>query len=423
MNRFPWRCLSIVITGDDLHAVGVRGGPLGGRARGPVTLAGFLSMDSDRARSELEAIDPGGEIVLTCPAAWTAVRSIAVPPGRWEAARNELRRSVDQLLPLDPADAEIGLITKGETDGGEGWLVGVRGSVLAPWLEAIERAMGRRVGRVLSTHMAMPGLGIQHDPSAVIIERISSFLPASVHHFEYGRPAELAEPERDADDTDRSEDERGARRLIVDPMDAGEGEARWAEVVQAGDLALGAALADRVCPGVSRPIRGGSPSRARRWMAPALATAAGLVLLIGTIPLHHHRLADATSELRSEAAMLETSVREAEALRSDAESSIELLREAVIAPTEDWTPVLPVLAEVHRALGDDGFFQRVEVTPEDVVIRGQAPSATAVQERLELSDRLVSVRPVAPITRSRATGLDIFEFRASRRVPGEEAVR
>jgi len=123
MPTFPHSALSACIVGDDLHTVVVSVSPIGAKVRTAPTLERFLSMSADEARRRLEPVAAAGRVVLTCPASWCALRPIGLGVNQWPAARDDLLRSLDRLLPIPPDDAMIGLVqlhdSQGASAGGE----------------------------------------------------------------------------------------------------------------------------------------------------------------------------------------------------------------------------------------------------------------------------------------------------------------
>ena len=151
-----WTTLALAPSGDDLHAACVRAG-----ARGVVVdeaaLPAFLTTPQTEAAQALRSVCPRrrlpGRVVLVCPSEWCAARPVAITTEQWGGARDEVLRSIDQMLPVPPDDALVGLVdvhpdAPGASSAAGGCLVGARSSLLRRWLDPIERALGRRVADI-----------------------------------------------------------------------------------------------------------------------------------------------------------------------------------------------------------------------------------------------------------------------------------
>lgn len=401
--------ISAVIRGDDLCLAQV--GAAVGRpsVRELPTLRGFLAMPPDQARAALGRLTQG-PITLTCPGAWCAVRPVQITRREWGSARDEILRSIDRLLPLTPDEAVAGLIDIYDENGDavEARLIGLRRAQLQPWLDAIERVFNRPVDRVLSPHMAMLGLGLQSNLRSFVYEPTDGFLER--HELRFGLPTRLGE----AAGEDTAPD---APAVILPDLVSGQAPPRvdGVEPVSARDLAIGAALASSVTPETFAPLIGRSPRQRPRWVAPVLIAAAAAALALTAVWIDDERLREATAQARARQASLEPEVERVQELRRAADRYIRLLREGVGEATEGWRSVLPDLAEAHAALGEQGFYQRIEVSADALSVRGEARSWTEVLERLEESPRFRDAAAVSPVSKSSVSGFDVFELRADRR--------
>lgn len=401
----PWSKLSFVIDGDDLHVALVSGAPWGARARRGPTLHRFLATPVEEARAALAPFSSARRVVLTCPAAWCALRPVQVTTAQWPGAREEFVRSIDRLLPLSPDDVLVGLIDEGDgaSPAERGCLVAVRRSQAQPWIDAIARALGRPVNEVISAHMAMPGLGLQREPIADVVERSGGV--ALRHRLAFGRPVSFAEPLRDSDD------ESGAR--VAFPAGA-EAPADASELTPQ-EIAIGSALSPAVAPGVYSPLIGRAARRRPAWIAPAGAVAVAALLLVSARPVYESRLERGAESLRAEQeAMVETVARVNE-MRRQTERYARLVGEGVAKPTESWGSVLPMVVEAQTAVGERGYFYRVEVGREHFSFTGEVGGATATLERLEASPLLELPRFRSPVRPSAVAGLDVVDIRADRR--------
>ncbi|TVQ31710.1 MAG: hypothetical protein EA376_08585 [Phycisphaeraceae bacterium] len=403
MTLTPWKKLSAVILGDDLHVALVSGSPLGVRVRRGPTLRRFLSMPESEARAALEPLASGARVTLTCPASCCALRPIQMSARQWEGAREEVERSIDRLLPIPASDAMVGVIDVGEEAGAGGCLVAVRRSLVAPWIDAIGAATQRPILHVLSPHMAMLGLGLQGEARADVIEP-GPHGGALRHELAWGRPVALGEP-------DHADEALAHGTRVTLP---GESEQPVAGEIEPHQLAIAAAMAPVVAPGVFAPLLGPTPPLPKRWIPPAVGAAAALALFLAGPAMWESRLVRATDSLRAEHATMQDRVDSVQALRQQAERYGRLVNEGVAQATSEWGSVLPTLIDAQRSLGDRGYFYRLEVTTRELHMVGEAGNATGVLERLETSEALTSARITSPVTTSNQTGLETIDVRVDR---------
>ncbi len=391
-----WKRISIVLIGQDLHIAVVRRSPLGVSAQvGPV-LTDALAAPVEEIRAAVRWL-PSAPITLTCPSAWCAVRPMQVGVGDWRKARDELVRSIDRLLPIPPDDALAGVVNTASDDEGA-LLVAIRRSRVQAWLDLIERVFGRAATELLTPQMAMLGLGLQGEEEATVHEPGGPATPPIRRRLRYGRPVDGGAPGGGAEDESA---------LLPDESNVDDPRR-----VAPADLAIAAALAREAAAGEYAPLLGSAPSPARRWASPALLGAAAALLLIAAGPTFGARLDNAKDALRAEQDRLEPDVQHVRDLRARAERLRNLLEKGVSAPTRDWKSALPPLVDIHEAFGDAGFVHRLEIRPDSISVRGEAPQATTVLERLESSESLAGASLTAPVGKS--GDADVLEVRAER---------
>ena len=387
------RKLVVVIAGDALHVFAVR--TSGGMAR--VVASGvveaFLGTSVEAARETMQRVDRGGALVVVCPAKWCASRPIDLDPSKWTASVDQLRSSIDQLVPMSSDDADLGMVAM-RSERGEGLrssLVAVRSSTLSKWLDPIELAAGREASEVISPQMAVVGLGLGGPESRRVSCAIGGDGNGFVATLKDGVPIAFAPDLGHV----------GADVSLRNPS----------------DLAAPAAAIGTVAMGLYHPIRGRSVSVGRRLVAPALVAVASIVLAFASGALFEQRAKAALEDVRTQIRSIDGEVADAQDLRLRAEAKLDLVRDAVIAPTESWRSVVPVLLDVQNALGTDGQAHRIDVTSERLSIRGEATEASAVLDAIEKSGWLANARFTQPIS---SQGIDrrvIFEIAADRVAP------
>jgi len=404
MNLAPplWSKLCLCIVGDDLHAAQVVRTPLGVRVDGQIVIERFLATPAAEARRALsELLRSRQRVTLVLPPEWCAVRPMQLSRADWAGARDEVRRSLDRLLPIPADDAMLGYIElETGSDDRRGVLIATRRSRVRPWTDAIQSAVGRPVGEIVSAHMAMLGLGLQEAPEANIAEGAPQ-AGGSRHRLRFGKPVAVDEPE-------------GGDEAPPDIRLPGQAEGS----ISGGDLAVAAGLAPLVATDVYAPLQGRPPRRIWKWAPVAAGMAAALALIATAGTAGDARLRAAAEHLRAEQQSLTTDFEAAQALRSETRRLHRLLEEGVAEATAEWRSTLPALAEMQRAMPEDGFFYRLDVTPGGVAFSGEAPNAPGVLQRLEDSPLFTAAQRSAPITPSSVSGMDVFELRAERAPEG-----
>ncbi len=412
MNRFlPFKRIAATISGADLAVSVVEGGWGAARRRDLPLVRGFLGLTPEERRAALapvaRALGRGGAITLTAPASWCAVRPVEATTREWAGARGEIVRSIDRLLPLAPEDALVGIVDvfpDGEGAGASsgGAVVGVRRSLVAPWIEALERAMpGSRVAAVVSPEMAALGAGLQGEESAIVEDEEGQVRL----RLRRGRGVGV--------DDGAGGGAPGAIRLrLLD--ERGEGG------MTAHDLGVAGVLAPLAAGGSFAPLLGRAPGR-RRWAACAAACAVAVGALAGAPALHRARLEAAMVRAHAERDAIAARVDEAQRLRGEAERLARVL-EAGVAPIEaSWRSVLPALIDAQRAIPEDGFAHRVEIAGRGVTLRAEAGSAGVALRRLEDSATFAGAEFTAPVSKGSGAG-EVFQLRA-RRERGEGEMR
>lgn len=401
--------LALAISGEDLHVALVTIGPLRAETTvGPV-IRGFVGDSAEEARQALAPYANVRAVSLVVPGEWCAIRPTHLTSADWRGARDELIASIDRLVPIPPDDAAAGLVEvfprseRPDAPAVGGALVVIRRSQLEPWLGAIERALGRPVSRVLSPQMAMLGLGLQCEPAAIVVEALRLEGVGDVellHRLEWGRPVAIADAQSGAGSQDDP-----ARTLRLSRGHGG---------VSPAELAVAGVIAPTVAGAVFRPLLG-KPSRpARPWLAPTIAATAAALLALLASPVFGVRLARAQNELLAREEAIAGDVRRAHEAREQAERLARLLGPGVSGATGGWRSVLPAAAAAQQALGPEGFLYRLEVSDTAITITGEAPSASAVLERMETAGGLRAARHTAPVSKSSVSGMDVFDIRAER---------
>ena len=406
--------ISCVITRDDLHIAVVRLGVELTRPNAVVlcrlTIPGFLQMEPALRRTELAPVTQcAGEasrVHLTVPSSWCALHPIGITGAQWDQARDEILRSIDRMLPLEPEDAEVGLIDLAGPDANpsdpaiSGMLIGVARSRLEPWLTAMTEALGQPVESVRSGQMAALGLGLQHDERATVIEP-----DGSAHLLRWGRLTAIGEL------LDESASVEG--RCIRLTNDRDDRDDR--DDTEGGPfaLAIASALADVVAPASFRPITGPAARRPRRWLAPAACAAIAMALLMLASFTGERRYQSAIAAQQWRQAQMSETLAETQRLRLETERLTRLLNEGVAATISHWEAITPALIEAQAAIPNDGTLHRLDLDRTSIALRGEAGNAGEALRSLEASAAFTGAAFTAPLSKS-PDGADLFELRADR---------
>lgn len=406
VNRF-----SAAAIGDDLHVVRV--GALGRRVRvrrGPV-LRGFLSMAPEEARAALSGVSGAREVVLTCPSGMCGVRPMQLEFARWGSAKGEITRSIDRLFPLSSEEAAVGLVDAGASGGegsGRAYLVAAARHDIQQWSGHLERALGHEVTEVLSPHMAMLGLGLQHDQRAGVIEATPA--GEEIHWLRYGLVDELGAPW--SSEMDDSTTLAGARLVRLPGAGGGGG----VDELSGHDLAIGAALAPTVAGGRYSPVLGRAPAAPRRWLAPTAAAVAAGLLLWAAPGVREARYERALADLEAREAAMESDFARIEAMRGELARLRGLMEEGVGSVVKGWRSPMPDLVAIHEVLPAGAYVYDVGVTEARATIAGEAPRASDVLRALEASMAFRDPRqesPTAPVPGGERERFDFSATRAS----------
>lgn len=420
MRLVPWTTLSAAIIGDDLVTAVVSRGVTGAAVRQGPVLHRFLAMPPDEARRAFAAIDPGRavRVLLTVPTSWCAVRPVPLDAKGWPRAREGVLASIEQLVPVASNDAMAGIISRraqpqpagSRTESGDdpagasGWLIVARRSAVAPWADAITRALGRPPTAVLAAPMAATGLGLQNADRAEVLDELAGAV--SVRHTLIGGEIEdIASPLGMVDSP-----APGAVRLPAVGIEPGGVE------LTPHDLAVAAALAEEVGAGRFVPLDGPAKSAPNRWALPVAAAIGAALLFIGAGKVSNWRYQRAIDAIAESRVALEPRQREIERTRAEAVRYAALIENGVNPILKSWTPALEPIADAQSAVSGDGFLYWIRADGAGVEMRGEAKQAADVLRALEApTSRFTRARLIDPVSPVPQRGLETFTVRAERK--------
>ncbi|MEO1129648.1 MAG: hypothetical protein AAFX05_08090 [Planctomycetota bacterium] len=416
MPRRPQHVISICIVGDAMTVAEVESGPFGARTRDRGTIDGISEAHDEEFRQILGNLPQRARLVLTCSSGVCAIRPIPLGVQSWRAAEEEVTHSVARLLPLSPDDAMLGLVERvapqravaHDSDAtAQGYLVGVRRSVVEALVERIESISGRSVTTVLSPHMAMMGLGLQHVERATLIDTPAPGVMMA-HHFEWGQPVELDLPwAPDASDA------AALAGTHVRSLPNGDGRTPpGAEPITALELAIGAAIACSSDFGRFIPLTGRRARSLPRWLLPASLTAAAVALIMVAGSVENSRYERAAVEVRRQLADLEAQAKAVQQSRARFATLSSRMKDGVAPTVSAWRPVMPDLVEARRTIPEDGFLYRIRLSSDRVTLNGESQRAASVLRAMEDSTRFADARQGNPPIAIEERGTETFDVTA-----------
>lgn len=352
---------------------------------------------------------------LVVPTSWCSIRPMPLGVRSWSTAREELAATAEKLFPMSSDDALLGLLEAVPAEAAidteqpqpRGFVVAISRSRLKPVREALERLMGMPCAEVLALPMCVASMGMQGEAVASVIEDASS--PMALRHtLEFGLVRALAEP------AGFSGGEMPEKTITIE-ADAGY-EARAARTrLGPVDVAIAAGLLPSVLAGRYVPLVGRAPRAANRWAMPAAAAVLAGLMVMGGFWARDARYRSAAADLEAQTAELSATAQTSSAMRVAAADTARMVEKGVSPTLKGWRSVLPVLREAQSAVPADGFAYRIEVTPTEIVLQGEAKRLNDVIEAVEAGREMTGARIVDPPVPIQERGLETFHVRAMRR--------
>jgi hypothetical protein len=384
--------LAAAPVGETLGLALVATGPTGARVLRATEAAGFDAAAPERfaaAVSGFLAGEPVDEAMLVAPAAWCALREIAVTPAEWPSARQGVLESLEDLLPLAAEEARVGVIGLYDENErcGRGALVAVRRDVIDPLVDALRQSTAGARVTVVSSHIAALGLDVQGAPRTSVVENDGA-VDASLE-LAGGLPIHIDEP------APRSQ-------TIL----------RIGEDVSPADLAAAAPMASLAAPGAWAPMTGDAPNAWKRHLPAGAAIALAALLLAASPLIWNARLSAGAEAAEVRRVELREAFDRAQSARAEAERLTELSR-AFDRATADWASVMPAVTQAVEALGAEGFIYRLQLERGVLTMTGESPAPGDALERLESARALSNARFTTPLTPSPTDpALRVFTIRA-----------
>jgi hypothetical protein len=331
----------------------------------------------DQARASVSRVPRPGVMCVVVPAGSVHSRPMAMSAAVFRSARDEVMRSVDRLLPIEPAGAGLGFVNRStdagadtEDDAGAGFLLAVDSATVRAARELSERVLGGPPSRTVAPQQALLGMGL-HAAGSRVRERGAFGEPLDTL-LDGGLITELR--------VDASGPES------VDFALPTEVSAETSSDLER--LAIGAAICDRFASEDAEPLHGSwSPIRSRVYPG-VLAAVACAALVLSAWSIREGRYRSAIERVLSEQEAIAQQVRsvereETELGRLVADLGAAQLAAPVLGDDEDGSGALAVLDAVLDALPAEAFLESVTVDGTGVRLRGIALSARQVLGSLE----------------------------------------
>lgn len=409
MSLLSRTSIGLIAVGDDLATCIVRHSPMGVQRRDGPVLRRFLSLPIEEITRQLAEIrTPGAQVVLATSSAMSALRPIALTTRSWPKARAEVQRAVPSMFPLTAEDALLSLMDAApKQPGGEpesGWLFATSRQRMDTWRAPIERAMGRSIDSIIPFHVALAATGLQHDEQATIVEASRGGVVRS-NQFSYARPAALGVPVEDGDADP-------AVRVLTISDEASSATLTPSDLAFA--TAMAGLLAESGAMGAFSPYVGRARSSRSRMVVPLAGLGAAAALIVLGVVLGNARYTRATETANTERESIAAQAKLVEEQRdrhAKLTARIKLFNE--LSP--DAQPrLLPLLAAAQQAVPAEGFLYRIDVDPQTVTIRGEAPRTLDVLARLEAAPAFRAAESLEPPAVIKERSLESFHIRARR---------
>lgn len=411
MLNAPFRTISCLIDAPGLVVAEVSSGLGGARSRPVATITNFLGTPPEEARRNLP-FRRGARVILIVPTAWCAVRPVPFAAENWRQARAGVLASIDQLVPVSPAEAMVAVVSRrpvGPNDDSEtrGWILAARRPQVQAWIDHLARTLGNPPDAVVPAVAALHGLGL-HAPSGVdVLDELAGALTVR-HRVAAGEIESCAVPPGMGDTV--SDSAISLTRAVgdFDPL----------------RIAVAAAVGERAGAGLSVPLEGTPVPPRRAWLAPTAAAGLAILALLGARWVADARYDAGVRRLAAERDANKDALAEVERDRADTLRVTALLANQVNPAVAPWKPVLPALASAQHAVAGDGFLYWVRLDDAGVEMRGEAAKSAEVLRSLESPDSLFTqarlVDPVSPVPQR---ALESFSVRAARKTPTQPSAQ
>lgn len=328
---------------------GVRMIAVGDRAELLVELADLSELTDAALRERLAPCASPRRLVAVTPIGMTAERPIPMDAKSFGSAKEEIRLTLSDILPMSGDEALLGYLQHAE-GGGDATTTGTLIAVLRGPIEAalsrLEGALDAPFAGVYAPEMVLPAIGLQGAAEASV---------------DLVGPSQIAR---------RASLRYGALTAILAPNDTA------ADVTLTGDaessmrLAKACANLARVAPPPIVPLRGSTITPAAQARLPIAAIAAAVLLLVCAWFVMHSRTERATDRLLAEQASLSADVARVQQKRQELARLSALIDGAAPHIEGESQSVLPILAEIQSVLGSTDSLSRLVLTERSVLISG-----------------------------------------------------
>lgn len=358
----------------------------------------------DEARARIAAAGRAGSMVVVLPAEAVHLRPMAMKSRLFADAQNEIERSLESLLPIDPDGASLGFVDRveqGKVDAeddraGAGYLIGVDRADVRRLSEVSSRVSGRLPDRMVAPHQAAMCAGYQRSERTIVRERgVLGDVQDSI--LQRGRIVEL-----------RADASGSATADLLLP---GAGDGSEAEACER--LAVGAALLDGCASGECVPLEGEWTPLWKRSVPIAALAVVCVGLVLGALTMRGSRYELAVEDVVAQQQELRPRIAEATDRIAERDRLAAMIRLVVTSAIERDAGVIEIAASAERALPADVFLEQFTVNADGVRLRGVAASARDVLAAIESSPDFDGVRESQrPQPVGDGSGREVFDVRA-----------
>jgi len=409
--------LVAVFAGDDLRLALCR--TRLGRARvvRSERVARFTALQRLEQESALAALAPfGGQVVVVAPGHSRVVGGPQLDHDQWRSGRAQLLESIEELLPLPRDEAVVGHVDLFDAESPllerpvGGALVAMRRSDLASLTAPLLAGLGARSCLTLPAFAAAAGVPrVAQRRRCVVVERVGGGAHVA-HTYAQGLPVSVEAPLS-----------RQALASLEEALTLPGAQIEGLEAISPEELALGACFVLQKAPTMATPLGGAPPGPLRTLAGPAALAALAAIALAGAAELQQARWRQRDRSLEQAIEQVAPAAMRAQQLRAEALRRRTLLEQGIASTLSSWRSPLPALAALHEALGEEGFYYRVDVDGAGARLRGEAPDASALLQRLVRHPLIASAAFTAPVSVSSLSGMEVFEISLTLTQQGPQA--
>ncbi|RMD66542.1 MAG: hypothetical protein D6824_00635 [Planctomycetota bacterium] len=400
--------LIAVFADEDLHLTLCRWRLRRARVVRSLRVARFAALQRIEQEAAVASFAPfPGEVVVLAPGSSRVIGGPQLDHAQWRSGRDRLLESIEELLPIARDEAVVGHVDLFDPERPAldrpvgGALVAMRRSELEALTAPLLAGLGARSCVVLPACAAATGVPrVAQQRRCVVVEGVGSAAMVA-HTYAQGLLVAVEEPL-----TRAALASMPPRQTMTLPG----AEVEGLEAIAPQELALGACFVTHASPGLATPLGRTPPRPVSLYAGPVALTTVAALLLVGGAAVREVRQRERLHSVDQAIERWAPAAMRAQRLRSEAIRTKELLEKGIASTLASWRSPLPVLAALREALGEEGFYYRVDVDEAGARLRGEAPDASAVLQQLASHPLIASAAFTAPVSVSTLSGMEVFEI-------------